>query len=82
MEAEIGVTAGQDVVYLSETAGRQTALIHLGFLDGIADGVWGPISRGALMAYEQAVGMEPDGIWDKATERAMVSSLANYETKE
>lgn len=69
------------MVNLSETTGRQRSLIHLGFLKGGADGIWGPMSKGALMAYEEAVGLEPDGVWDKVAEGRMVSSLANYETE-
>lgn len=61
---------------LAETTGRQQALIDLAFLKGAADGMWGPMSKGALEAFQEARRLEVDGVWGMATEREMVSALA------
>lgn len=60
---------------LATTEGRQQALIDLGHLSGEADGIWGPMSKGALITFQQANGLVADGVWGKNTERAMVSKL-------
>lgn len=50
---------------------RQRALIHFGYLEGIADGLWGPLSKGALADWQLDMALEADGIWGSMTERKM-----------
>jgi peptidoglycan hydrolase-like protein with peptidoglycan-binding domain len=65
------------VISLDSTEGRQEALIDLGFLAGGVDGIWGAMSKGALVAFQRANDLVPDGVWGKNTERAMVSKLTS-----
>ena len=51
--------------------GRQEALIDLGYDLGSsgADGDWGRLSDGALLRFQKAAGVEPDGTWTVFTSR-------------
>ncbi len=58
---------GDDVVYL------QRILIDLGYLTGVADGVFGPRTKDAVKAFQKAYGLTNDGIvgrltWNKLEE--------------
>ncbi len=56
---------------------RQQALIDLGYLKGKADGIWGPISRGALVQFQKAVGLAADGILGANTQKKLMQKLDN-----
>jgi hypothetical protein len=56
-------------------ASRQEALKTLGFYKGKADGVWGPVSKGALTAFQAKAGLPADGIWGPVTEAAIRDRL-------
>jgi N-acetylmuramoyl-L-alanine amidase len=51
----------------STTSGMQARLAHLQYYTGSIDGNFGPLTRGALMAFQQQAGLEPTGIPDDAT---------------
>ncbi len=54
---------------------RQQALIDLGFLKGNADGIWGPMSKGALIKCQSKLGLVADGVWGPKTASAINKSL-------
>ena len=60
---------------LTTAYGRQIALGQLGYNTGGADGIWGALSKGALIKFQQAVKLVPDGVWGKLTERAVLVAL-------
>ncbi len=68
-----------DTTKLDSVLGRQEALTKLGYLKGEPDGVWGPVSKGALISYQRAEGLLPDGVWGKITKGQMVLSLKGLE---
>lgn len=49
----------------------QTALIERGFLDDEADGEFGPATKAALIDFQDAVGLDADGIAGPATHEAL-----------
>ena len=55
--------------------GRQEVLKELGFYEARIDGDWGPRSKGALIAFQKAHDLVPDGIWGPNTEAAVRSAL-------
>lgn len=55
--------------------GRQQALKDLGFNRGVVDGVWGPQSRGALVAFQAEHDLAADGVWGPASEAAVRVAL-------
>ncbi|MGE5485927.1 MAG: L,D-transpeptidase family protein [Ignavibacteriales bacterium] len=69
----IGVAPGDDVRMVQER------LKALGYYDGDTDGFYGPVTAGAVIAFQRARGLDPDGIvgpdtyselelaWDQAT---------------
>ncbi len=60
---------------LSSHKSRQQALVRLGYLLGAVDGIWGPISRRALILFQEDVGLEADGVWGPATNKAISEAL-------
>lgn len=60
--------------HLGTAAGRQRALKDIGFYSGEVDGVWGPMSRGALIRFQESKGLVPDGIWGPRTEAAIIGA--------
>jgi peptidoglycan hydrolase-like protein with peptidoglycan-binding domain len=52
----------------------QQALIDLGFLSGRADGIFGPITQSAVMAFQRANGLAVDGIAGPRTLGALYGS--------
>lgn len=70
-----GVYADEVKYNLDDASGRQEALIRLGYLQGEADGIWGPMSKGALVKFQNANGLVADGVWGARTEAAMVARL-------
>ena len=63
-------------VDLGTTRGRQEALKALGFYEGAIDGDWGPVSKGALIRFQDGHGLSPDGVWGTTTDAAMRRALA------
>lgn len=56
-------------VGFSSTIERQKALQTIGYYKDNVDGVWGPASKAALVEFQRAAGLVPDGAWgDKTTE--------------
>lgn len=60
---------------LDSVMGRQEALQTLGFYQGALDGLWGPASKGALVAFQSANGLTADGIWGPRTQAAVLAAL-------
>lgn len=54
---------------------RQQALKECGHYAGVIDGLWGPASRGALVAFQKECGLPPDGLWGPNTEAALLKKL-------
>lgn len=54
---------------------RQKALLLLGFDPGPVDGLWGPLSRAGLEAFQEAFGLTPDGWLGKQTAAVMLEAL-------
>jgi hypothetical protein len=61
---------------LDTTLGVQQALARLGYNPGPADGVAGPRTRGAVVAFQRAQGLTADGIVGPRTREALARSLA------
>lgn len=62
---------------LTTAYGRQLALNSLGY--GVEpDGIWGAMSKGALIKFQQAARLVPDGVWGALTERAVLNKLTNH----
>ena len=57
----------------------QQALIDLGYLEGSADGSYGQMTRSAVAAFQEAVGMEPTGEADAATQVLLDVAIGNQE---
>lgn len=57
---------GTDVIAL------QNALLKKGFLSGIVDGSFGPITRAAVMKYQTSVGLKSDGIFGLLTRAKLI----------
>ena len=57
---------------------KQCLLAYFGLLEpsGI-DGLWGPQSTNATKKLQSQLGLEADGIWGNATDRAAKDSIAN-----
>lgn len=58
------VAAGQAAQSEPRVASYQAELAAAGFYRGAIDGVNGPMTRAAVLAFEKAAGLERDGIWD------------------
>jgi Putative peptidoglycan binding domain len=52
----------------------QRRLIEAGFLQGVADGVWGPRSRNALRDFRLAHGLGSDSAWNGWVQRELLAS--------
>jgi hypothetical protein len=61
---------------LTTTRGVQSALAELGHDPGPIDGVMGPRTRDAVMAFQRAAGLVVDGVVGPATRGALARSLA------
>lgn len=66
-----------DARRLDSVQERQQALLDLGYDLGRwgADGKWGEASKAALMAFQGAAGLVPDGLWGPKTARAVQEAL-------
>jgi hypothetical protein len=61
---------------LTTTRGVQSALAALGYDPGPVDGVMGPRTRAAVMAFQRSAGLVVDGVVGPATRGALARSLA------
>ena len=59
---------------LGSSKSRQQALSKLGYTI-TADGVWGPMSKAMLMAFQKENNLTPDGVWGRETEKTMFDKL-------
>ncbi len=69
----VAATCGETLISLAVEDYRnlQALLIEGGYLRGQADGVWGPASRAAMMAFQKEQGLPETGAPDRATMAAM-----------
>jgi len=65
-----------DRISLVRTAQRHEALAALGYYIGAIDTPWGETSKAALLAAQEALGVESDGLWGPKTEDAILAALA------
>jgi peptidoglycan hydrolase-like protein with peptidoglycan-binding domain len=54
----------------------QQQLATLGFFNGAATGVYGPLTTTAVRAFQTNVGLTPDGKWGPASQTALDAALA------
>ncbi|MGP0565836.1 MULTISPECIES: peptidoglycan recognition protein family protein [unclassified Nitrospina] len=54
---------------------RQQGLKDCGFYKAKVDGLWGPGSRAALIAFQKECGLAADGLWGPNTEAALLEKL-------
>jgi hypothetical protein len=77
--AQPGVGPGPIDLRRPEDAKRvQTRLKELGFLIGAPDGVWGPRSNSALMAFRSANRLGQDASWDEITAEKIFSDTVTH----
>ena len=60
---------------LQEVKGRQEALKSLGYYRGAIDGMWGAVSKAALILFQGENGVSPDGRWGATTENVIRKRL-------
>ena len=63
-----------DLAKVPDAKRVQQRLIELGYLSGVADGVWGSKSKRALSEFRIAEKMGQDDQWDQATEMKLFST--------
>ncbi len=72
IDAERSTTPTAPFGYALDTVrGRQQALADLGYYTAAVDGVWGPISKAALMEFQDEQRLAPDGVWGVLSEAAI-----------
>lgn len=59
-----------------DTTAVQAALSRLGFAPGPVDGEWGPKTKAALVAFQRAAELAPDGVLGPKTIRALQAAEA------
>lgn len=59
------------VLTLGTRAGQQDALKRLGYYTGEVDGIWGPKSQKAILAFQEKNGLEVDGIIGPKTKEVL-----------
>ena len=60
---------------LTASLGRQEAMRALGYYKGDSDGIWGPLCRAALVAFQRDHGLATDGVWGQATSLTVAAAL-------
>jgi peptidoglycan hydrolase-like protein with peptidoglycan-binding domain len=65
-----------DLLTRSDGTRVQQRLASLGYLNGVADGIWGPRSRAALGNFRRTNGLGIDDRWDNATQSVLLSDQA------
>lgn len=68
-------TPVDNTIDLQTVEGVQSALFALGFNPGAIDGINGPQTQAAVMAFQTSVGLNPDGIVGPLTHAALASAL-------
>ncbi len=68
-----------DRISLVRTVQRHQALATLGYFVGPIDALWGPTSTAALLAAQEALGVDADGKWGPKTEDAIIAALEKAE---
>lgn len=61
---------------------KQHLLGYLGYYTGSVDGIWGEQSRRATVNFQQACGLEPDGIFGDETTKRILGVIAAGEIPE
>jgi peptidoglycan hydrolase-like protein with peptidoglycan-binding domain len=61
-----------DLQEIEDAKRVQQRLIDLGFLFGVADGIWGPRSSQALQDFKAAKNLGANDAWDEATQRILL----------
>ena len=59
----------------NSTTERQKALVKLGYYKGDQDGMWGSGCKTALVEFQRAAGLDPDGVWGKKTTAAVRAAM-------
>lgn len=59
-----------------DTTAVQAALSRLGFAPGPVDGEWGPKTKAAVIAFQKAAELTPDGVVGPQTTRALQAAVA------
>lgn len=54
----------------------QARLKELGFYDSKVDGLWGPMSRKALISFEESVGLRPQGVRSDRVREALEGAVS------
>ena len=67
---------------LATTDGLQTALSFLGYDPGAVDGLDGPKTQSALKSFQEAVGIDADGLIGPNSRKALLTELESAATKE
>lgn len=49
---------------------RQRFLMKMGYYKAVVDGIWGPLSKAALVMFQRDAGLDPDGVWGRKTSMA------------
>ena len=65
---------GLDLAKAPDAQRVQQRLIELGYLSGVANGVWGPKSRRALSEFRTTENIGQNDHWDQATEMKLFSA--------
>jgi hypothetical protein len=65
-----------DLTKKDEARRVQQRLIDLGYLDGGADGIWGPLSQRALQKFCTTMAIGNDHSWDERTQQELFSESA------
>jgi hypothetical protein len=65
-----------DLTKKDEARRVQQRLIDLGYLTGVADGIWGPLSHGALREFRIKMAIGNDNSWDERTQQQLFSESA------
>jgi ATP-dependent protease ClpP protease subunit len=76
MPAEPPSTPQLDLNNIEDAKRVQQRLIDLGFLFGSADGIWGPLSRGALEDFRATQEIGPGDTWDETTQQLLFGDSA------
>lgn len=69
--ADPAVAAEEDPRPDPAVAASQTELASAGFYRGAVDGLYGPMTYAAVLAFEKAAGLERDGIWEALHNRRL-----------
>ena len=65
-----------DLTKKDEARSVQQRLIELGYLNGVADGIWGPLSQRALQGFRTTMAIGNDSSWDERTQQQLFSESA------